>query len=147
MSISGIYDNNNIFNKILTGQAPCVKVYEDDINFAFMDLFPEADGHTLVIPKLKARNIFDIPLDYLGKYMCAVQLIAHAVNDAFKPDGIRVMQFNGSAATQTVFHVHFHIIPCFEGVKLNEHSLTKANLEKLNENADKIIMSLEKRLR
>lgn len=131
MSIHGTYDAGNIFKKILHGEAPCVKVFEDDAVLAFMDIFPESDGHVLVVPKVESRNFLDLPKGWVGPYMERVQTIAQAVQSALNPDGIRVMQYNGAAATQTVFHVHFHIVPCYEGVKLREHADTPAAMADL----------------
>ena len=95
MSLHGNYDDNNIFAKILRSEIPAVKVYEDDVALAFMDLFPQATGHTLVIPKVAARNFIEFPGDFLGSYMQRVQSVAKAVTKALSPDGVRVMQFNG----------------------------------------------------
>lgn len=135
MSLHGSYEPDNIFAKILKGDIPCVKVYEDDIAMAFMDLFPQAEGHTLVIPKVPARNFLEIPGDYLGSYMQRVQKVAQAVTKALTPDGVVVMQFNGAPAGQTVFHLHFHIIPRTEGEALKGHGSAgqadPAELEKL----------------
>jgi histidine triad (HIT) family protein len=101
---------------------PAVKVYEDDTALAFMDVFPQAEGHTLVIPKdVTARNLLDMPPEKLGPYMLAVQKIAQAVAAALTPDGLVVTQFNGAPAGQTVYHLHFHIIPRNEGVPLGRH--------------------------
>ncbi len=138
MNIHGSYDEQNIFNQILLGQAPCIKVYEDDHSLAFMDIFPESDGHTLVIPKYKARNFLDLPAELLENYMKAVQLVARAVENAMQPAGIRVMQYNGAEATQTVFHLHFHIVPCYSGIKMNEHSAVMMDQDVLKQHASKI---------
>lgn len=102
---------------------PSVKVYEDEVALAFMDVFPQAQGHTLVIPKgVEARNLLEMPTDKLGAYMERVQMVAKAVEASLKPDGIIVTQFNGAPAGQTVFHLHFHIIPRFEGETLKGHA-------------------------
>ncbi|MAI89636.1 HIT family protein [Ponticaulis sp.] len=122
MSLHGTYEDDNIFAKIIKGEIPCVKVYEDDVALAFMDLFPQSEGHTLVIPKqAKARNLLEMPGNLLGSYMQRVQKVAKAVEAALKPDGIVVTQFNGAPAGQTVFHLHFHIIPRAEGESLKGH--------------------------
>ena len=122
MSLHGTYEDDNIFAKIIKGEIPCVKVYEDDVALAFMDLFPQSEGHTLVIPKqAKARNLLEMPGNLLGSYMQRVQKVAKAVEAALKPDGIVVTQFNGAPAGQTVFHLHFHIIPRSEGESLKGH--------------------------
>ena len=112
------YDPNNIFAKILRGEAPCVRVYEDSDALAFMDVMPRADGHTLIVPKTAARNIFDIPEDALARLMPAVKRLAVAVKTAMVADGISLQQFNESAGGQMVFHLHFHILPRWEGVAL-----------------------------
>lgn len=131
MSIPGVYNADNIFKKILNNEAPNIKVFEDDMALAFMDIFPESDGHVLVVPKVEARNFLDLPKEWVGPYMERVQKITLAVHAALKPDGIKVMQYNGAVATQTVFHVHFHIVPCYEGVELREHANVPANKEDL----------------
>lgn len=123
MTLHGDYDPDNIFAKILRGEMPSVKVFEDDIALAFMDVFPQAEGHTLVIPKgVEARNLLDMPEDRLGPYMARVQGVAKAVAMALEPDGLVVTQFNGAPAGQTVFHLHFHIIPRWEGRSLGSHA-------------------------
>ena len=123
MPLHAPYDPNNIFAKMLLGEIPAVKVFEDDVALAFMDIFPQATGHTLVIPKgIEARNLLDMPAEKLGAYMERVQKVAGAVERALTPDGLIVTQFNGSAAGQTVFHLHFHIIPRSEGMKLGNHA-------------------------
>lgn len=122
MTLHAPYDPDNIFAKILRGEIPCVKVFEDDAALAFMDVFPQSEGHTLVIPKdVFARNFLDMPPDTLGNYMRRVQRIAKAVEFGLKPDGLRVIQFNGASAGQTVFHLHFHIIPVWDGRELGRH--------------------------
>ena len=116
------YDPDNIFAKIVRGDMSCVKVYEDDVIFAFMDIFPQSEGHTLVIPKkTKATMLFDIGVDDLKELIAGVQKIAKAVNRALKPDGVRVVQFNGREAGQSVFHIHFHIIPIYTDKPLGRH--------------------------
>ena len=122
MTLHAPYDPSNIFNKILRGEMPSVRVFEDDVALAFMDVFPQVEGHTLVIPKgVEARNFLDMPENALGDYMLRVQKVARAVEAGLKPDGLRVIQFNGAPAGQTVYHLHFHIIPIFEGVKIGAH--------------------------
>jgi len=123
MTLHADYDPNNIFAKIIAGDMPSVKVYEDDLSLAFMDVFPQAEGHVLVIPKtVQARNFLDIPTEKLGPYMACVQHVARGVESALKPDGLVVTQFNGAPAGQTVFHLHFHIIPRWEGQALRGHA-------------------------
>lgn len=136
MTLHAPYDPDNIFAKILRGEMPAVKVYEDDTALAFMDVFPQSEGHTLVVPKgVQARNILDMPSDKLGPYVQAVQKVAQAVEAALTPDGLVVTQFNGAPAGQTVFHLHFHVIPRWEGKTLGRHGeggmADTAELEKL----------------
>ena len=123
MSIHGTYDQDNIFAKMLRGEVPCIKVYEDDVALAFMDIFPQAEGHTLVIPKgVEARNLLEMPAERLGPYMERVQKVAIAVEKALKPDGLVVTQFNGAPSGQTVYHLHFHIIPRRAGENPRRHA-------------------------
>jgi histidine triad (HIT) family protein len=136
------YDPSNIFAKILRGELPAIKVYEDDNALAFMDIMPRGDGHTLVIPKTDARNILDIEPDALGKLMLTVQKVARAVKSAMQADGVTIQQFNEAAGGQVVFHIHFHIIPRFEGVPLRPHTGTMAPAEQLTVHADKIRAAL-----
>jgi histidine triad (HIT) family protein len=122
MSIDGAYDADNIFAKVVRGEAPAAKVFEDAEVLAFMDLFPQSRGHTLVISKTsKARNILDVEPEDLCVLMNGVQRVAKAVNAALKPDGIIVTQFNGAPAGQTVFHLHVHIIPRWENTPMTGH--------------------------
>lgn len=117
-----IYDTNNIFAKILRGEIPCHKVYEDDAVLAFMDVMPQAEGHLLVIPKTASRNLLDADTEVLSAMMPVVQKLAKAAKQAFNADGISIAQFNEPAAGQTVYHLHFHIIPRREGAGLRPHS-------------------------
>lgn len=137
-----MYDENNIFAKILRGEIPCNKVYEDDETFVFMDIMPRSNGHCLVIPKTPARNIFDCDEDTLAAVMRTAKKMAIACKKAFDADGITVQQFNESAGGQMVFHFHVHVIPRFEGVKLRPHSgdIEAANM--LMENTKKLIAAL-----
>jgi histidine triad (HIT) family protein len=126
MSLHGAYDDNNLFAKILRGEVPSVKVYEDDVALAFMDLFPQSRGHTLVAPKgVKVKNFLEMPESAVGPYLERVQRVAKAVTKALKPDGVVVTQFNGSPGGQTIFYPHFHIIPRYEGVGLAGHAHQK----------------------
>jgi histidine triad (HIT) family protein len=123
MSLDGTYDDGNIFAKILRGEMPAARVFEDEHVFAFMDVFPQGRGHTLVIPKhSSARNLLDEEPQVLQPLILGVQRVARAVRAALKPDGLTVMQFNGAVSGQTVFHLHFHIIPRWEGVPLGRHA-------------------------
>ena len=112
------YDPSNIFAKILRGEAPCVRIFEDDHSLAFMDVMPRADGHALCIPKVPARNILDISAADLGKFMPSVHRLARAVMAGTGAEGVSVMQFNESAGGQVVFHLHFHVLPRWSGVDL-----------------------------
>ncbi len=139
MSLAAQYDPANIFAKILAGDIPSVKVYEDERTLSFMDVFPQSKGHTLVIPKVPACNLFDIPADDLKDLIAKTQMIGRAVRDALLPDGIRISQFNGEAGGQTVFHIHFHIIPVWEGVTERPHAAGKmADMKDLNDIAAQI---------
>ena len=123
MSLDGTYDPDNIFAKIVRGQMPTTKVYEDDETLAFMDVFPQAKGHVLVIHKhATARNLMDIEAEPLQTLILTVQKVTRAVRGALQPDGIMVSQFNGAASGQTIYHLHFHIIPRTEGVPLGRHA-------------------------
>ena len=114
MSLYGDYDSQNIFAKIIRGEMPCYKLYEDDDVLAFLDLFPQSFGHTLVIPKrAEARNLLEIDADSLSKLTLAVQKVARVLADELQPDGVQIAQFNGAPAGQTVFHIHMHVIPRF----------------------------------
>ena len=112
------YDPSNIFAKILRGEAPCVRLYEDDVALAFMDVMPRATGHLLVIPKAPARNILDISPQALSAIIPVVQKLARAAKAALAADGVSVMQFNETAGGQVVFHLHFHILPRWSGLAL-----------------------------
>ena len=116
------YDNDNIFAKILRGEAPAFKVYEDAQTLAFMDLMPQVPGHTLVIPKYPAQDLFDVDAAILGDTIQVVQRVGAAVKQAFEAPGIMIAQLNGPAAGQTVFHTHFHIMPRFEGLEFKLHA-------------------------
>jgi histidine triad (HIT) family protein len=116
------YDKQNIFAKILRGEIPAHKVYEDDQVFVMMDIFPQSRGHVLVIPKAPSRNLVDADPAVLSAVMPKVQKVAKAVVAATKADGFRLVQSNEAAAGQTVFHLHFHIIPMYEGIELGHHS-------------------------
>ena len=116
------YDANNIFAKILSGEIPCHKIYEDQHTLAFMDVMPQVDGHCLVVPKVGSRNLLDAELSTLTPLMATVQKVARATKSAFSADGLQIRQYNEHAAGQTVFHLHFHILPLNEGQTLRPHS-------------------------
>ncbi|RDE09798.1 HIT family protein [Pelagibacterium lacus] len=132
------YDPDNIFGKILKGEIPSHKVYEDDETLAFMDVMPQSQGHTLVIPKSGSRNLLDAEPEVLAGLIRKTQTVARAVKSAMAADGLRIMQFNEAAAGQTVFHLHFHIIPIYEGVPLKPHSGDMADHSLLATQAEKI---------
>ena len=133
-----VYDPNNVFAKILRGELPAAKVFEDEKNLVIMDVMPQAEGHTLVIPKAASRNILDIGSDDLTNAILTVQRVARAVKKAFGAPGVLVMQFNEGAAGQTVFHTHFHVIPRFDGTALKPHSGGMADANMLEEHAGRI---------
>lgn len=137
------YDPNNIFAKILRGEVPCYKVYEDDHSFSFLDIMPRCPGHTLVIPKAPARNLLDITVeDYL--HVCrTVHRIAAAARRAFDADGLTVQQFNEQAGGQMVFHLHVHIMPRHAGVALLPPMSNKVPPETLQEHAARMIAALK----
>jgi histidine triad (HIT) family protein len=136
------YDPSNIFAKILRGEIACVKVYEDDKTLAFMDVMPQAQGHTLVVPKEAAQNILDLSAEGLAAMMATTQRVAKAVKKGLAPDGIVLTQFNGAAAGQTVFHVHFHIIPRQAGDHLAPHARSMVDAVTLEPIAAKIRSAL-----
>ena len=144
MSLHGAYDDNNLFAKILRGEVPAVKVYEDDCVLAFMDIFPQARGHILVVPKgVKARNFLELPADKVGPLMERVQRLTQAATKVLSPDGVTVTQFSGAPAGQTIFHLHFHIIPRYEGVRLAGHShQNKADIADLQKLAGEIAAAM-----
>ena len=136
------YDTENIFAKILRGEIPAVKVYEDDDTLAFMDVMPQSPGHTLVIPKAAAENLYDLEPAAGAAVLSTVQKVARAVLEAMQADGIMINQFNGPAAGQTVFHYHMHIVPRFDGVPLRKHSGDMEDAGVLEEHAAKIRAAL-----
>jgi histidine triad (HIT) family protein len=136
------YDPDNIFGKIIRGEIPAHKVYEDDFALAMMDIFPQSKGHLLVIPKAPSRNLFDADPATLSAAMPLVQRLARAVQQALRPDGVRIVQFNETPAGQSVFHLHFHIIPVYEGVPIGRHGEGKADDAELAEQAKAIAAAL-----
>lgn len=136
------YDPNNIFAKILRGELPCHKVYEDDRAFAFLDIMPRASGHTLVIPKTPARNLLDVDGDDLAHVMAVVQKVAKAAHTAFEADGITLQQFNESAGGQVVFHLHFHVIPRKLGIAMKPPASEKEKPDVLVAQAQKLAAAL-----
>ena len=136
------YDANNLFAKILRGELPCYKVYEDDKALAFLDIMPRAPGHALVLPKAPARNILDISPDDLAHVMKVAQKIAKVSVQTFGADGVTIQQFNESAGGQVVFHLHVHVIPRKEGVALKPPASVKEVPDVLAEQAKKLMNAL-----
>jgi histidine triad (HIT) family protein len=136
------YDDSNVFAKILRGEMPSEKVYEDEHTIAFMDIMPRGDGHCLVLPKAPSRNMFDVDPQDLARVMETVQKIARAVLTAFDADGVTVQQFNEPAGGQVVFHLHVHVIPRFTGVALRPHTGEMADKAVLQANAERIRAAL-----
>lgn len=136
------YDDTNIFARILRGELPCHKVYEDDAVIAFMDLMPQGPGHTLVVPRAPSRNLLDADLATFGPLFAATRKIAIAAKTAFAADGVAIMQFNEPASGQSVYHLHVHVIPRFEGVPLKPHTGEMEKPEVLAAHAEKLRQAL-----
>jgi histidine triad (HIT) family protein len=136
------YDPNNIFAKILRGEIPCHKIYEDNDTMAFMDVMPQVDGHCLVIPKTGSRNLLDAKPETLASLMVTVQKMAIAAKAAFKANGVQVRQHNEPAAGQTVFHLHFNVLPIVEGQSLRPHTGKMADNTLLAKHAEMIRLKL-----
>jgi histidine triad (HIT) family protein len=136
------YDTDNVFAKILRGEIPCHKVYEDDDAIVFMDVMPQAPGHTLVVPKAASRNILDADPTTLATLAPLVQKVARAAVAAFDADGVTILQFNEPAGGQTVFHLHIHVIPRTEGAPLRAHSGQIEDPQVLAANAEKLRQAL-----
>ncbi len=137
------YDDSNIFAKILRGEIPSQRVFEDDSTVAFMDVMPQGTGHTLVLPKAPSRNLLDADPATLTALLKSVQKVARAVKTAFDADGVTVVQYNEAPAGQSVFHLHFHVIPRFEGVPLKPHTGGMEDEQVLAANAEKIRRALK----
>ncbi|MFA5951416.1 MAG: HIT family protein [Hyphomicrobium sp.] len=136
------YDTSNIFAKILRGEIPCHKVYEDEQFIAFMDVMPQSPGHTLVVPKTASRNILDADPAVLSALLPLVQKIARAVKSAFAADGVSIVQYNEAAGGQSVFHLHMHVVPRYEGVAMRPHAGGMEKPEVLAAHAEKIRQAL-----
>ena len=136
------YDDQNVFAKILRGEMPCEKLYEDDLTFVIMDIMPRGDGHCLVLPKSPARNVLDIEPESLAAVARTTQMMARAVKKVFNADGVTIQQSNESAGGQVVFHLHVHIIPRFEGLRMGPPAAEMAPADVLKTNADKIRAAL-----
>jgi histidine triad (HIT) family protein len=137
------YDPNNIFAKILRGELPCYKVYEDDKALAFLDIMPRSPGHTLVLPKAPARNILDVAAEDLAHVVAVAQKIAKAAIKTFSADGITIQQFNEGAGGQVVFHLHVHVIPRKTGLALKPPASEKEKPEILAEQAKKLADAIQ----
>jgi histidine triad (HIT) family protein len=137
------YDSNNVFAKILREEIPCHRIYEDEQSLAFMDVMPQVEGHCLVIPKQKCRNLLDVEGEVLSHLMSTVQRVAQAALKAMNADGVQIRQYNETAAGQTVFHLHFHILPLKEGDAVRPHNGTSASHETLAQQAELIRAALK----
>ena len=137
------YDTSNIFAKILRGEIPCHKVFEDDKALAFLDIMPRAPGHTLIIPKAPARNFLDCPPDDLAHVIKVAQKIGQAAVKVFKADGMTLQQFNEPAGGQVVFHLHFHVIPRHEGVAMKPPASVKEDNAVLADQAKQLAAALK----
>ena len=137
------YDPNNIFAKILRGEFPCHKVYEDEHVLAFLDIMPRAPGHTLVIPKAPARNILDVKVEDYLHVARATHKIAAAAKKAFNADGLTIQQFSESAGGQVVFHLHVHVMPRHDGIALLPPASRREDVKVLEDNATKLIAALQ----
>ncbi len=136
------YDPNNVFAKILRGELPCQKIYEDDRTLAIMDIMPRSDGHALVVPKAASRTFLDMMPDDIAATYATVQRVARAAKGAFAADGITIQQFNEPAGGQVVFHTHVHVLPRLDGVALRPHTSEMAKPEVLEANAAKLRSAL-----
>ncbi len=136
------YDENNVFAKILRGEIPVHKVLEDDDVIVFMDVMPQAPGHTLVVPKAPSRNLLDADPAVLAKLLPVVQQVARAVKTAFAADGVSVFQYNEPAGGQSVFHLHIHVVPRHDGVALKPHTGAMEDGAVLAANAEKLRAAL-----
>ncbi|WP_438346334.1 HIT family protein [Methylorubrum populi] len=137
------YDPDNIFGKILRGEIPAHKVYEDEHSLAFMDVMPQGEGHTLVIPKAPSRGLLDAEPKTLAALIATVQRVGRAVKAAFHADGLTLFQYNEPAGGQTVFHLHFHLVPRHDGVPLKRHEGGMADNAVLAEHAARIRAALD----
>ena len=136
------YDPDNVFAKILRGELPCEKVYEDEAVLSFMDVMPRADGHVLVIPKAPASTILDIAPEAVGPLFRGVQIVARAVKEGLGADGLTIQQFSERAGGQIVFHIHVHVLPRWNGVPLRPHTGEMAPPDMLKRHAERIRAAL-----
>jgi histidine triad (HIT) family protein len=145
MSLTGAYDPDNVFAKILRGDLPCVKVWEDDRVLAFMDVFPQSEGHVLIISKVStARNVLEVEPEVMAELAEAVRRTARAAARALSPDGVKIIQYNGEAGGQTVFHLHFHVIPRWADRPMKGHGhAPMAETATLRALADRIAAAMD----
>jgi histidine triad (HIT) family protein len=136
------YDQDNIFARIVRGEIPCHKVYEDADTIAFMDIMPQAEGHTLVVPKIAGEDIFSTPPESLAAAIRVAQRVAGAVKTVFSPPGVMIAQLNGAAAGQSVFHLHIHVIPRYAGKDLGIHAAAQGDPARLAEHAARLRAAL-----
>ncbi|QAU33893.1 HIT domain-containing protein [Janthinobacterium sp. 17J80-10] len=136
------YDHQNPFARILRGELPSIRIYEDDATIAIMDIMPQSEGHVLILPKEPAIEIFELSIESAAACIRTTHKVAAAVKAALNPPGIMIAQLNGSAAGQTVPHVHFHVIPKHDGEPLKLHAAVLADQDLLREVADRIIAAL-----
>jgi histidine triad (HIT) family protein len=136
------YDSDNIFARIVRGEIPCHKVYEDADTIAFMDIMPQTEGHTLVVPKVAGEDIFSTPPESLAAAIQVAQKVAGAVKAVFSPPGVMIAQLNGAAAGQSVFHLHIHVIPRHAGKDLGIHAAAQADPARLAEQAARLRAAL-----
>lgn len=139
--MTAAYDPDNVFAKILRGEIPSFRLYEDEATYAFMDIMPRADGHCLVIPKTPCRNVLDATPDQLAAVMATVQIMSRAVMKAFDAGGVTLQQFNEAVGGQEVFHLHFHVLPRHEGVALRPPG-KMADMDVLKDHAERIRAAL-----
>ncbi len=132
------YDKDNIFARIIRGEIPCHRVHEDVDTIAFMDIMPQAEGHVLVVPKIAGEDVFSTPPESLAAAIRTAQTVARAVKQVFAPPGIMIAQLNGQAAGQSVFHLHFHVIPRYAGKELGIHAAAQADPAKLAAHAERL---------
>lgn len=142
MDLMKPYDENNIFARILRHEAPAIRVYEDEMTLAFMDIMPQLPGHVLVIPKAPAANLLTLPPEYAQAMMVTTQKVAPAVRQAMDAPGIMIAQLNGAAAGQTVFHIHMHILPRRDGLEFRLHARSLADPVELETIAARIRAAL-----
>lgn len=138
------YDNQNIFAKILRGEIPCIKVYEDEHTLAFMDIMPQSEGHTLVIPKIEAETLFELPASHYEACFHTVKKVGNALKKAFSTEGIMMFQLSGADAGQTVPHLHFHLLPTsIHTLRTSTHAAKMADQALLQGFADRIIAAMD----